>query len=62
MTYRNIKFGKLMHTPRMHPILIGCGADGATDDGRYVHPLNSLNQNNSHGAKIGARIRWYRRT
>ncbi|MEA3422096.1 MAG: hypothetical protein U9Q97_10520, partial [Acidobacteriota bacterium] len=26
------------------------------NDGCYVHPLNSLNQNNSRDAKIGARI------
>jgi hypothetical protein len=25
MAYRNLKFGKLMHTPRMHSILIGGG-------------------------------------
>ena len=33
-----------------------------TDDGRYVHPLNSLNQNISRGAKIGARIKLQKRT
>ena len=27
-----------------------------------MHPLNSLNQNNSRGAKIGARIKLQKRT
>ena len=27
----------------------------------YMHPLNSLNQNNSHGTKIGALIKLYRK-
>jgi len=30
--------------------------------GRYMHPLNSLNQNNNLGAKVGARIKLQKRT
>ena len=45
--------GNRTHSGYFHLITI---SRYSTDNGRYVHPSNGLNQNDNRGAKIGARI------